>query len=273
MTPAITDSHYRPISDVTSRHVTLRTGGQPCVCFDNMAVKGTGTRGFLPGYFDSLKQKECRERYAAKLNDINGQDPYEIPRKEWLDDFDTWPNVTYIHVGMYLLFSASPYTKEQLMNYKSLDCYQNFANGWVREVFSRKFGENRLLIGKVNHSQRMSEKPLTPWVVCKKSGKVLSAHCDCMAGLGESCSHVASLLWAIEAGSPSDTELKDFLNNIKKCNSKPALLSLIPAHSDAYIPKSLSPELPEIFVNLFDSSLADADYPTLFTKQKKYSAI
>ncbi|KAL9977804.1 hypothetical protein ACROYT_G015251 [Oculina patagonica] len=114
-----------------------------------MAVKGTGTRGFLPGYFDSLKQKECRERYAAKLNDINGQDPYKIPRKEWLDDFDTWPNVTYIHVGMYLLFIASPYTKEQLMNYKSLDCYQNFANGWVREGFSRKFGENRLLIGKL----------------------------------------------------------------------------------------------------------------------------
>ena len=46
----------------------------------------------------------------------------------------------------------------------------------------------------------MSEKPLTPWVVCENSGKVLSAHCDCMAGFGESCSHVASLLWAIEAG-------------------------------------------------------------------------
>ena len=129
--------------------MTLRTGGQPCVCFDNMAVKGTGTRGFLSGYFESLKQEECRERYAAKLNDINGQDPYEIPRNEWLDDFDSWPNVTYIHVGMYLLFSASPYTKDQLMNYKSLDCYQNFANGWVREVYSKKFGENRLLIGKV----------------------------------------------------------------------------------------------------------------------------
>ena len=46
----------------------------------------------------------------------------------------------------------------------------------------------------------MSEKPLTPWLVCEKSGKVLSVHCDCMAGLGESCSYFASLLWAIEAG-------------------------------------------------------------------------
>ena len=46
----------------------------------------------------------------------------------------------------------------------------------------------------------MSEKPLTPWVICERDGKILCGHCDCMAGLGESCSHVASLLWAIEAG-------------------------------------------------------------------------
>ena len=45
----------------------------------------------------------------------------------------------------------------------------------------------------------MSEKPLMPWVVCENLGKVLSADCDCMVGLGKSCSHIASLLWAIEA--------------------------------------------------------------------------
>ena len=53
---------------------------------------------------------------------------------------------------------------------------------------------------QVNHSQRLSEKPLTPWVIAEPSGKILCAHCDCMAGLGECCSHVASLLWAVEAG-------------------------------------------------------------------------
>lgn len=31
-------------------------------------------------------------------------------------------------------------------------------------------------------------------------GKVLAAHCDCMAGLGDSCSHVASLLWVVAVG-------------------------------------------------------------------------
>ena len=53
---------------------------------------------------------------------------------------------------MYLLFSLSPYTQDQLMNYKSLDCYQNFANGWVREVYCMIFGENRLLIAKVREA-------------------------------------------------------------------------------------------------------------------------
>lgn len=159
----------------------------------------------------------------------------------------------------------------------------------------------------------MPEKPLMPWVVCEKSGKVLSAHYDCMAGLGESCSHVASLLRAIEAGckrrdsltvtekkaywvlpsavksvpysrvkdiqfsktsvikessvaAPSETELNEFFISINKCSSKPAILSLIPDYADSYVPKSLSPELPDVLSNLYDKGLADADYSTLLKK-------
>ena len=52
---------------------------------------------------------------------------------------------------------------------------------------------------QVLHSQRMSEKALTPWLIIQPDGKVLAAHCDCMAGLGESCTHVAALLFMIEA--------------------------------------------------------------------------
>ena len=53
---------------------------------------------------------------------------------------------------------------------------------------------------QVNHSQRMREMPLIPWVIAEANGRILAAHCDCMAGLGETCSHVASLLWDIAAG-------------------------------------------------------------------------
>ena len=36
------------------------------------------------------------------------------------------------------------------------------------------------------------------------------------------------------------------------------LLSLIPAHTDSYIPNALHPELPDVLSNLFDSSLVEA---------------
>ena len=53
---------------------------------------------------------------------------------------------------------------------------------------------------QVNYSHRMSEKPLTPWVIAEEVGKIVAGHCDCMAGLGETCSHVGSLLFAVENG-------------------------------------------------------------------------
>ena len=52
---------------------------------------------------------------------------------------------------------------------------------------------------QVLHSQRMNVTPLHPWLIAEKNGKILAGHCNCMAGLGESCTHVAALLFAIEA--------------------------------------------------------------------------
>ena len=46
----------------------------------------------------------------------------------------------------------------------------------------------------------MREKPLIPWIFAEEDGRIIFGHCNCMAGLGESCSHIGSLLWAIEAG-------------------------------------------------------------------------
>ena len=70
-----------------------------------MTARGSLKRGFLPGYFEGLQLKESKQRHLEKTKNVNGEDPYEIPRNEWIDDVDSWPNVTYIHVGMYLLFS------------------------------------------------------------------------------------------------------------------------------------------------------------------------
>ena len=44
------------------------------------------------------------------------------------------------------------------------------------------------------YSMRLNEKLLQPWIVISQSGVVVSAHCDCMAGLAETCTHVGALL-------------------------------------------------------------------------------
>ena len=62
-----------------------------------------------------------------------------------------------MNVGMYLLVTPSPYTGEDLLNYKSLDCYRNFLAGWVREILVMSMinasgEERRIVIAKVRHS-------------------------------------------------------------------------------------------------------------------------
>ena len=50
-------------------------------------------------------------------------------------DVNLGPAVTYINLGVYLVFSPSPRTGEDLLNYKSLECYQRFTTGWVSRHF------------------------------------------------------------------------------------------------------------------------------------------
>ncbi len=78
-------------------------------------------------------------------------DPYEADKALFVDDVDIWPSITSIHVGMYLVFSPSPYTGDDLLNYNSMDCYQNFLSGWVREILVKTVDQNkRIVIAKVN---------------------------------------------------------------------------------------------------------------------------
>jgi len=78
-----------------------------------------------------------KERYLRLLD---GLDPYEVKRDDWKDD------VGHIHVGMYLLLCPTAYSKEDLLNYRSMDCYVNFLSGWVREVLVKTVADNRLRI-------------------------------------------------------------------------------------------------------------------------------
>ena len=50
-------------------------------------------------------------------------------------------------------------------------------------------------MASVKHSQKLSLPLHKVWVAVKQSGEVTCAHCSCMGGLGEACSHVAAVLF------------------------------------------------------------------------------
>ncbi|XP_033729776.1 uncharacterized protein LOC117318968 [Pecten maximus] len=88
--------------------------------------------------------------------------------------------------------------------YKSLDSYKYVVSGHVQVVISNPIADDCPFVAlkaKVTPSQRARDKPHEPWVYLQKSsGTVYCAHCTCMAGLGEVCSHVGALLFKIEIG-------------------------------------------------------------------------
>ena len=60
----------------------------------------------------------------------------------------------------------------------------------------------------------MNDPPVSLWIITHKEGTVICAHCTgCMAGLGECCSHIASVLFYLETltriyGKLSCTQVK-----------------------------------------------------------------
>ena len=138
------------------------------------------------------------KRYRQKTEVINGVDPYTISKGELCFDVNLFPSITYPDIANYFLFSPSPLTREELKAYKGLESYNFFVSGFVRDVGFKEIGDIFVITGRVKHSQRMNDKPLQPWVLCRKDGTILSAHCDCMAGLGESCSHVGAIMFYVE---------------------------------------------------------------------------
>ena len=105
---------------------------------------------------------------------------------------------SHADITVYLLHTTSFVTLEEVKNYISLQSYKYFTAGWVIQHKWKPYKDVCCVIGKVNHSFSLSSPPLKPWVIINKNGTVVCGHCTCMAGLGETCSHVSALLYWIE---------------------------------------------------------------------------
>ena len=90
-----------------------------------------------------LKQEK---RYVEKLKVIGGVDPYKVDKRDWRDDVDLFPAVTYADLLIQVVHNPSPYTLESFRAYKSLKAFNNFLGGWVKELKVREMENDYCLV-------------------------------------------------------------------------------------------------------------------------------
>lgn len=147
-------------------------------------------------YRDTL-DNVCKARYDEKLHYIEGKDPYTMSKEDWSCNPEA--DIQEMDIAKYLIHTVSAYTFDELRGRKSLEAYNYFVSGWVQDIKHAAIGERCVLTARVRHAQRTTDPFLVPWLIAEKSGSVICGHCTCIAGLGEVCSHVSALLFAIEA--------------------------------------------------------------------------
>ena len=146
-----------------------------------------------------LCYKEKNEKFGGIENPYLQWGHSTLKAEEW----QNWPKVEYPDIQNFLDQFPSLYTGESLKVYiyKSLDYYMN---GWIDKATVCKLPNCPniyLATGCVRHSQSLSATPAMPWIAVETEGTVVVAHCTCMGGLGEACSHIFALLFLLEGNT------------------------------------------------------------------------
>ena len=145
---------------------------------------------------------EVKLHYSEKLKLVNlDLCPYQIPADSWKNDPTNWSALEYPDIYHYLVETPGIFTRESMKNRKSLEAHNQFTRGWVRTVYHyQKTGSNFVILkAKVMPSQQLNEDQHVPWTAVNSlSTMIETAHCTCMAGLGESCSHIGVICFKIE---------------------------------------------------------------------------
>ncbi len=119
----------------------------------------------------------------------------------WVDDMKKWPELSYGDIFNYFVLSEGV-DGAAMKNFKSTEAYQYLHSGKVDRVMLHSEGDFVFLKANVHPSQSSSSTH-SAWVLISKQGSVETTGCSCIAGLGRSCSHAASILWKVKLSHTS----------------------------------------------------------------------
>ena len=151
----------------------------------------------LSDYAKKLDQR-VKKRYEDKIAAI-GIDPVLLEGKHF--EPDCLPPVEATDILSYLVLETSYYMQKQFKAFRSLEAYNQMVSGFIASVVEGHIVANKFVVlAKVRHSRRMNDSFVPIWIITEREGTILCAHClGGKAGLAESCSHIASVLFYLEA--------------------------------------------------------------------------
>ena len=66
-------------------------------------------------YLETLEH-DAKFRYLEKIREIDGIDPYSIPKADWTTNLEEFPPVSWPDLVMYLVFGRNEFTHSIWMN-------------------------------------------------------------------------------------------------------------------------------------------------------------
>ena len=152
-------------------------------------------------------QAEIEEDYVSKLQ-VEGAlltDPMSLIHG-WVpldEGVRSWHMTLYPDIFNFLSFQPSEIKSQDLSDYELSKAYSYYSTGWLNPLRYHPVSDTSsvcFLKSTCRQSQRINDTPLKLWVsLSKMSSKVMKAHCTCMAGIPQTCNHVAAALFRIEA--------------------------------------------------------------------------
>lgn len=104
----------------------------------------------VSAYYTELSEIH-QERYTEKIS-LLGIDPYVVNLEDCSTDISDFPKLLYPDIVMYLVYTKSAYTMDEMKAYKSLEAYNQAVCGWVRKICVKQFDSNILILGKVSNT-------------------------------------------------------------------------------------------------------------------------
>ena len=161
-----------------------------------------------------------------------------------------------------------------------------------------------LFTAVVKHSQALSIPLLKVWIAVKDTGEVICGHCSCMAGVGEVCAHVGSVLFVAETNTktkqqmsstslpcawlpcreeiidksavqtkkvcimspPTPEQMMEFYTRLSKTKGSPVVLSQTPEFNDKYVPVNKITGFPKPLTELFVEYAVKMSHSDLLAK-------